>query len=133
VSLINRENFLEILGLTISYNEQLVEVVTKAPKNATYTLPLVQKEILHIFSTKVKEVIHDKIGDTNFCLIVDEVHDESIKEQMTIVLRFIDKNGFVQEHFFELIHVSDTATLTLQKDIYSILCQHKLNIQNIRG
>jgi hypothetical protein len=37
----NRENFLEILGLIISYNEKLAEVTAKAPKNVTYTSPMV--------------------------------------------------------------------------------------------
>jgi hypothetical protein len=43
----------------------------------------------------VKEVICDEIGDVKFCLIVDKACDESMKEQMAIVLRFVDKNGFV--------------------------------------
>jgi hypothetical protein len=43
----------------------------------------------------VKEAIRDEIGDAKFCLIVDEARDESMKEQMAIVLRFVDKNGFV--------------------------------------
>jgi cyanate lyase len=115
VSSTNRGNFLEILDLTISYNEKLAEVTAKAPKNATYTSPMVQKQILHVFSTKVKEVIRDEIGDAKFCLIVDEARDESMKEQMAIVLRFVDKNGFVREYFFGLVHVSDTAALTLKK------------------
>jgi hypothetical protein len=97
VSSTNHENFLEILGLTISNSENPAEVIAKASKNTTYTSPMVQKQILHVFSTKVKEIICNEIGDTKFCLIVDEVHDESMKEQMTIVLRFVNKNGFVQE------------------------------------
>jgi hypothetical protein len=129
----NRENFLEILDLTVSYNEQVTEVIVKAPKNAFYTLPRIQKEILHIFSTKVKEAIRDEIGDAKFCIIVDEAHDESMKEQMTIVLRFIAKNGFVRERFFGLVHFYNTMALTLQKGIYFVLSQHRLNIQNIRG
>jgi hypothetical protein len=32
VSSTNRGNFLKILGLTVSYNEQFAEVITKAPK-----------------------------------------------------------------------------------------------------
>ena len=100
VSSTNRGNFLEILGLTILYNEQLTEMIVKAPKNASYTCPRVQKEILHIFSIKVKKAIRDEISDAKFCLIVDEARDESINGQMTIVLRFVDKNGFVQEPFF---------------------------------
>ncbi|XP_059446498.1 uncharacterized protein LOC132178053 [Corylus avellana] len=133
VSSTNRGNFLEILGLTISYNEQLAEVITKAPKNATYTSPTVQKQILHVFSTKVKEIIRNEIGDAKFCVIVDEARDESMNEQMAIVLRFVDKNGFVRERFFGLVHVSDTAALTLKKVIYSVLSKHQLDIQNIRG
>jgi hypothetical protein len=127
----NRGNFLEIFGLTNSYNEQLTEVIAKAPKNAFYTYPRVQKEILHVFSTKVKKAICDEIGDAKFCLIVDEAHDKSMKEQMTIILRFVDKNGFVRECFFGLVHVSDTAALTLKKCIYSVLSKHYLDIQNI--
>jgi hypothetical protein len=56
VSSTNRGNFLEFLGLTISYSEKFAEVVAKAPKKATYTSPTIQKQILHIFSTKVNEV-----------------------------------------------------------------------------
>ena len=125
---INRENFLEILGLTIEYNEKLAEVTAKAPKNAIYTSLTVQKQILHVFSTKVKEVIRDEIGDAKFCLIVDKARDESMKEQMAIVLRFFDNNSFVRELFFGLVHVSDTAALTLKKGIYSVLSKHQLDI-----
>jgi hypothetical protein len=95
VRLTNHENFLEILDLTISYNEQLIEVIVKVLKNVSYACPRVQKEILHVFSTKVKKVIRDEIGDAKFCLIVDKAHDESMKEQMAIVLRFVDNNDFV--------------------------------------
>ncbi|XP_059442027.1 uncharacterized protein LOC132174380 [Corylus avellana] len=133
VSSTNRGNFLEILGLTISYNKQLAEAIAKAPKNATYTSPTVEKQILHVFSTKVKEIIRNEIGDAKFCVIVDEAHDESLKEQMAIVLRFVDKNGFVRERFFGLVYVSDIAALTLKKGIYSVLSKHQLDIQNIRG
>jgi hypothetical protein len=56
-----------------------------------------------------------------------------MKKQMALVLRFVDKDGFVQEPFFELVHVFNTAKLTLQNGIYFVLFQHKLAIENIRG
>ncbi|XP_062158828.1 uncharacterized protein LOC133866325 [Alnus glutinosa] len=129
----NRGNFLEILNLIVSYNEQIAEVIAKALKNASYTSPMIQKEILHIFSTKVKETIRKEIGNAKFCIIVDEARDESMKEQMAIVLRFVDKDGFVRERFFGLVHVFNTAAATLQNGIYFVLSQHKLAIENIRG
>ena len=54
----NRENFLTTLDLILGYNNNVVEIMTNAPKkNATYTSPHIQKEILHVISTKVKLVM----------------------------------------------------------------------------
>ena len=102
----NHRNFLKILDLPISYSEKLVEVVIEASKNVTCTSPKVHQQILHDFSTKVKEIIRDGINDVKFCLIIDEGRDESMKEKMVIVLRYVDNNGFVRERFFGLVHVS---------------------------
>nr|XP_023929662.1 zinc finger MYM-type protein 1-like [Quercus suber] len=65
--------------------------------------------------------------------MVDKARDESMKEQMVVVFRYVDTKGFVKEHFFGLIHIVDTGALTLNKGIYSLLSQHCLDIQNIRG
>jgi hypothetical protein len=95
VSSINHENFLKILDLTISYNEQFVEVITKTLKNVTYTSPLVQKEILYVFSTKVKELIHDEIGDAKFCLTFGTPNISLIKIcVMAILFHICFNNGF---------------------------------------
>ena len=117
----------------ISYNEYVAEATEKAPKNAFYKSPKIQKEILYVFSNKVKKAIREEIGDAKFCLIVDEAHDESMREQMIIFIRFVDKDGFVRERFFEVVHVLDTSALTLKDEIYSILSHHSLDIQDIRG
>ena len=89
--------------------------------------------ILHVFSNKVKKAICEEISDAKFCLIVDESRDESMREQMTIFIRFVDKDGFVRERFFGVVHVLDTSALTLKDEIYSILSHHSLDIQDIRG
>ena len=82
---------------------------------------------------KVMNAIGEEIGDAKFCIIVDEARDESVREQMAIVLRFVNKDGFVRERFFGVVHVSDTVALTLKKEIYSLLSRYNLDIQNIRG
>ncbi|XP_023895638.1 uncharacterized protein LOC112007517 [Quercus suber] len=82
---------------------------------------------------KVKKAIREEIGDAKFCLIVDEARDEAMKEQMAIVIRFVDKDGFVRERFFGVVYVPDTTALTLKNEIYSILSHHSLDIQDIRG
>nr|XP_023900971.1 zinc finger MYM-type protein 1-like [Quercus suber] len=129
----NRGNFLTTLDLMVSYNNNIVEIMAKAPKNATYTSPHIQKEILHVISTKVKKAIREEIGDAKFCILVDEARDESIKEQMVVVLRYVDTNGFVRERFYRIIHVVDIAVVTLKKEIYDLFSNCCLDIQNIWG
>ncbi|XP_025625069.1 uncharacterized protein [Arachis hypogaea] len=130
----NRGNFLEMLKFLGSYNERVKQnVLENAPKNAKYTSNDVQKEILHILATKVRNSIREEIGDAKFCIIVDEARDESKKEQMAIVLRFVTLDGFVKERFFDLVHVTDTCATTLKKELISVLSHYNLQVENIRG
>ena len=60
VSSLNRGNFLEMVKLLALYNKEVNEVVLeKAPKNAKYTSPDVQKEILSILARKVQKSIRE--------------------------------------------------------------------------
>jgi len=90
---INQGNFLEMVKLLASYNKEVNDVVLQnAPKNAKYTSPDVQKEILNIYARKVQISIREEIGNSKFCIMVDESRDESKKEQMAIVVRFVNKD-----------------------------------------
>ncbi|XP_030941602.1 zinc finger MYM-type protein 1-like [Quercus lobata] len=123
-----------MIRILASYYDKVEQVVLEnAPKFAKYTSPTIQKEILHVIASKVQRKICEDIGDSKFCIIVDESRDESKREQMTLVLRFADNEGFIQERFFDLSHVKDIAALTLKNEIYAILSRHCLDIQNIHG
>ncbi|XP_016169718.1 zinc finger MYM-type protein 1-like [Arachis ipaensis] len=131
---LNRKNFIELIKLLASCNQNVNNVVLEnAPGNAQYISPSVQKDILHIFARKMRATIREEIGDSKFCIIIDEARDESKREQMSVVLIFVDKHGCVQERFFDLIHVSDTCSLTLKTEISSVLSCHNLDVQNLRG
>ncbi|GKV21656.1 hypothetical protein SLEP1_g31612 [Rubroshorea leprosula] len=54
---------------------------------------------------------------------------------MALVLRFVDKKGFLKEHFFGVVHVVDTSvkSKTLKDAIVSLLSHYDLDIQNIHG
>ena len=104
-----------------------------APRNAKYTLPTIQKEILHIFASNVRNAIREVIEDAKFCILVDEAWDESKREQMAIILRFVDKNGFIKERFLHVVHDKDTIALILKKEICVVLSRYNLHIENIRG
>ncbi|KAK8302489.1 hypothetical protein V6Z11_D04G089300 [Gossypium hirsutum] len=100
------------------YNDKVSKVVLdNAPRNAKYTSYIIQKEILHILANKVHHKIPKDIGNSKFCIIIYEARDESKREQMTIILRYVDEKGFIKENFFDLVHVQDTAVINLKKEI----------------
>ncbi|XP_030923129.1 zinc finger MYM-type protein 1-like [Quercus lobata] len=130
----NRGNFIELIKFTSTFNGKVASVVLEnAPGNAKYTSPTIQKEILHILASNVRNAIREEIGDAKFCILVDEARDESKREQMAIILRFVDKEGFIKELFFHVVHVRDTTALTLKKEICAVLSRYNLHIENIRG
>ncbi|GMI97235.1 hypothetical protein like AT1G19260 [Hibiscus trionum] len=123
-----------MLKLLASYNKEIRDVVLEnAPQNGKYIASSIQKEILHIFAQKVQKEIRKEINGSKFCIIIDESRDISKKEQMAIVLRFVDGDGIVREQFLQLAHVKDTTSKTLKEDISTVLSNHELSIANLRG
>ena len=123
-----------MIKFTSTFNDKLASVVLEnSPRNAKYTSPTIQKEILHILASKVRNAIHEEIGHAKFCILFDEARDESKREQMAIILRFVDKEGFIRERFFHVVHVRDTTALTLKNEICAILSHYNLHVENIRG
>ncbi|XP_028118574.1 zinc finger MYM-type protein 1-like [Camellia sinensis] len=128
----NQGNVIELIKLLASYNADVADVVLhKAPQNSSYYSHRIQKEILSIFFDKIQRFIHEEIDEGKICIIVDGDRDESKREKMVIVLRFVDKDGFIKEHFFDIVHVSDTTSATLKEEICIVLSCHNLSVQNI--
>ena len=65
----------------------------------------------------MKKAIKEEIGNAKFCILVDEAGDESMKEQIAMVLRYVNTDGFVRERFYGIVHVVDIVALTLKKEI----------------
>ena len=108
-------------------------MLENAPGNAKYIAHSVQQEILSLLSRKVQKTIREEIGNSKFCIMVDESRDESKKEQMALVLRFVNKEGLISERFLDVVHVSDTTASTLKESIYTVLASNDLSVQDIRG
>ncbi|BFI33769.1 hypothetical protein MPTK2_4g18190 [Marchantia polymorpha subsp. ruderalis] len=81
----------------------------------------------------VRKHIVKQIGDSFFCLLIDEARDESTKEQMSLVLKFIDSFGVIHERFLDMNHVVDTRSELLMVVIVSTLSRHSLSLSRVRG
>ncbi|KAL9664524.1 hypothetical protein QQ045_019928 [Rhodiola kirilowii] len=132
VDSLNSGNFDAILDL-LKVNEDYRKVLDSGPKNATYRSPRIQKQIANILGNKVRAKIREEVGDSKFCILVDEALDVANKEQMAIILRFVDSKGLIRERFFKVINVVDTCSLTLKDQICRVLAEYDLKVEDIRG
>lgn len=63
-----------------------------------------------------------------------ELSDVSYKEQLALCLSYIDgKRGMVVEIFLELVHISNTTTLSLKCSIMSLFVEHSLSPSKTQG
>ncbi|XP_047949207.1 zinc finger MYM-type protein 1-like [Salvia hispanica] len=131
---LNQGNFLEFLKVISSCNEEIASVVLKnAPENLKLTSPDIQRDIINAFAVETtKAIVHD-MGNEFFSILVDECRDVSVKEQMGVVVRYVDKYGCVIERFLGVVHVSDTAATSLEKALDYLLSTYDLSISSLRG
>ncbi|KAL3621606.1 hypothetical protein CASFOL_036518 [Castilleja foliolosa] len=124
-------NFLKVFG---EINEEIGKVILgNAPGNSQMTAPSIQKDICNCFAEEVLKRIFDEIGDDVFSILVDESRDISKKEQMALVLRYVDELGFVKEQFIGLVHVMETTALSLKNALDELFARYNLSFGRVRG
>ncbi|XP_004963399.1 uncharacterized protein LOC101754058 [Setaria italica] len=104
-----------------------------ASRNNQMSSPMVQKDLARACAEETIELIKSEIGDRWFAVLVDEAHDASIKEQMVVVVRFVNDKGSVIERFLSIEHVSDTTSTSLKEALDTMLRRYGLSISKIRG
>ncbi|XP_050365518.1 uncharacterized protein LOC126784061 [Argentina anserina] len=55
------------------------------------------------------------------------------KEQMTIILRFVDSQGLIRERFVMIVSVPNTTSQTLKNEISKVLTMYNLQVKDMRG
>ncbi|KAL5563579.1 hypothetical protein UlMin_033326 [Ulmus minor] len=130
----NRGNFLELLQYTADQNHVVKAITLKnAPENLKLTSPDIQKEIVSDAAAETIDVIIKDIGDSLFSVIVDESRDISVKEQMAVVLLYVDKKGQVIERFVGIEHVANTTAPSLKAAIDKLFSRYGLSLCRLRG
>jgi hypothetical protein len=80
----------------------------------------------------IVESIIEEIGGDVFCLLVDECADVSDKEQMAVVLRYVDKCGVLKERLIGVVHVNETTSLCLKTNVDQLFAKYKLSWKQVR-
>lgn len=131
----NPGNFLELLKF-LGDSDPIVKSNTfeNAPGNLKCTSPYTQGQIINACAIETTNIIIQEVLQSRFfSILVDEARDVSVKEQMGIVLRYVNVKGIITERFVEVIHVADTSSHCLMNAVSSFLDRHHLSISNLRG
>ncbi|KAL6659901.1 hypothetical protein ACP70R_002023 [Stipagrostis hirtigluma subsp. patula] len=131
---LNGGNFRELLKWLAQNFEEVDKVVLKnAPKNAQMTSPTIQKDLINSCAKETTSLIMQDLGEEFFSILADESSDFYHNEQLALCLRYVDKNGRVIERFLGIVHVENTAAITLRDAIKSLLMKHSLSLSRVRG
>ncbi|ESR65508.1 hypothetical protein CICLE_v10007751mg [Citrus x clementina] len=130
----NKGNFLELLHFLADHNEDINAVTFKnTPLNLQMTSPKIQKDIVSCVATETTNAIIREMDGALFSILIDESRDISTKEQMAVVLRYVDKNGYVVERFVGIEHVSSTTAASLKESLDNMFSRFGLSLSMLRG
>ena len=118
----NKGNYVEILELLASVMPELGRKFRSLPNNAKYTSKVVQNDLLKAAADVVLKQIIDEIKDAEgFAVIADEARDVSKKEQLSLCLRYVNKNLEVNERFVGFSDLCDLDAKALAEKIVARL------------
>ena len=114
------------------HNESINEVLQNTSKNCKLTHSDIQKDIVNAIAREISNVIIKDLDNGFFSILVDESRNISVKEQMSLVLCYMNKKGIIIEQFLSVVHVASTTVLLLKYTIECLVCEHNLSLSNLR-
>ena len=88
-------NFLEFLQFLGVHIEYINKVLWNAPKNCKFTHHEIQKDIVNAIACETSKAIIKDLNNGFFLILVDESHDISVKEQIALVLHYVNKKEII--------------------------------------
>ncbi|XP_042446337.1 zinc finger MYM-type protein 1-like [Zingiber officinale] len=113
--------------------EVVAVVGMNAPGNNQMIAPKIQKQLVNACAVETTNAILADLRDRWLTLLLDEARDCSVKEQMVVVIRYVNKHGEVIERFIAVVHVATTITACLKKAIDSLFAKYGLSMARLRG
>ena len=106
-----------MLQFRIDAGDKVLEEHFKtAGKNCTYCSKTIQNELIEVCGDYIRNRLLEEIREAQFFGIsADEVADLSNREQMSLVVRFVDKDKNIREEFLGFVQCdsgTDGETLT---------------------
>ena len=121
----NRGVYIEFVHFLANNGDDVLnEHLTNSSKNQMYLSPQIQNEMISIIGNEIRSRIVGYIKEAGiFAVLMDETTDVSHKEQLTVIVRYVNPlNGKISESFVALLE----NPITTGEEITNILIE-KLN------
>ena len=124
---------MELLDLVAKHDTIVQQKITNTPQNATYTSPQIQNDLLHIIAGMVRRRISTDVRKAGiYSILADETKDCSKKEQLSVVLRYVDlESATIHERFFTYVEAKRMDAEALATYILDTIRQHGLDPSKI--
>ena len=129
-------NFQALLEFRIDSSDQTLQHHLKtAPRNATYISKTIQNEMITTVGAIIVNNLSQEIRDSKyFSIMSDEAADISNKENLSVVIRFLDSTKTVREEFVGFYRCEDGTTGAAIKDlIIGAVADLGLSMDDCRG
>lgn len=125
---LNRGNFKELLALLISRGPEEIKVHYEKIKSVfSGDSKTIQNELIDCISDYINDYLKNEINDTSFFSVeVDDTTDITQTSQCSIIVRYVNSEGFIVERFLGFHDVSaDRTSEKLFRMLDTILDQFK--------
>ena len=117
----NRGNFLELVHYQAKYDSVLQQHLNNGSRNSTYLSPDIQNQLIEAMANEVLNTIVQQVKDAKFySILVDEMADIARLEQVSFVLRYLDRDCNIQERFIGVVNTEETSSQTLAQIIFDV-------------
>ena len=133
--LANEGNFRALLRYRVqSGDNDLKDHLDNCQKNATYTSPRIQNEIVKTCNTYIRDQLVKRINASKcFSILADETTDISNIEQFSLCARYVDEELHIREDFLQFVPVYDLTGRNLADVIKKSLNEYGIDLQYLRG
>ncbi|XP_057316859.1 52 kDa repressor of the inhibitor of the protein kinase-like [Hydractinia symbiolongicarpus] len=130
-------NFIDLLNYRVRGGDTTLENhLLKCNKNSSYISKTSQNEIINCCADIITENIVSEVKKNKFfTIIADEASDTSNKEQLSLVLRYVDSNFDIKEDFIRFLHCKEGLSGSALASIMlkALSDDPVLNVQDCRG
>ena len=123
--------FLSLFEFALRKDAELARIAKTIPGNATYTSHDIQNNLIDVMSALVREHIVKEVGESFYTLKVDGTRDPTGTENISIVLRFLNKLCEPTERLLTIATADQGDAVTLTDTILGELTTAGLSPEKI--